>query len=103
MEGKPLVTPAWVEAAAARKTWVAGLPPAGEYSPERLLLPLQQQEGAAAGQSELVLSDWRVRGGELLAGFTLLFEQGCQVRCACCLRSLHAAAAAAVLQLGESS
>lgn len=80
MQGKPLVTAAWVEAAAARKTWVGDLPPAGEYSPEHLLLPLQQQEGAAAGQSKLILSDWRVPGGQLLASFTLLFEQGCQVR-----------------------
>jgi hypothetical protein len=82
--GRVLITPSWVEAASQRKLWLRQLPAVAVHSPQRVRLPTQQQGqlqvgGSKAAHSHVVLSDWRAPDQQTLAGFTFVFESGCQV------------------------
>jgi hypothetical protein len=81
-DGCPLVTAAWLEAVAAKRAWAGKLPSVEQHLPKRLLLPAQQKQQDGDLQ-QLVLSDWTAAGEDLLAGYLLVFDGGCQVMLAC--------------------
>lgn len=79
--GRPLVTPAWVEAATTRKAWVEELPPVGQHRPGRLMVPAGVQPGPEGqGPSWLNLADWQGASPGLLSAFLLVFDQRDTVR-----------------------
>lgn len=78
-DGIPIVTAAWLEAVAAKRAWAGELPSVEQHMPDRLLLPAQQQQQQDGAPEQLVLSGWTAADQDLLAGYMLVFERGCQV------------------------
>lgn len=85
--GRTLITASWVEAASQRKAWLGELPAVAEHTLQRMKLPPQQKGQLQVGgsknarQSHLELSEWKAPSPDVLLGYVLVFEQGCQVSC----------------------
>eukprot|EP00879_Flechtneria_rotunda_P021971 GHRR01023171.1.p1 GENE.GHRR01023171.1~~GHRR01023171.1.p1 ORF type:complete len:319 (+),score=74.92 GHRR01023171.1:695-1651(+) len=93
LQGIQLVTPAWLAAVLARKTWPRSLPDVNDYSPKHLLLPQLPQLSSYVRQPQpqqqqqqqvaIDLASWQPQPDNLLAGHYLIMLQDSKVCCGC--------------------